>query len=454
MRGRARACDDDGAMPSTTVPPSPATAAASAGVRGDVRRASRDLERGIVGGVAAGLADHLGVPVLAVRLVFAVATVLGGLGVVLYAAYWLVLPAARESLAAAPGIESATRGGRRPGRPRRLGDVGAATVVGALALGVVLTTEALVGRGVLVWALALTVGGVALLWRQADEVQRERWQSRTERLDPVLMVLGSGGWAAYTRVALGASLLGGGLLLLALRDGSLAVAREAVLAVLLGIAGLALVVGPWIARLVADLGAERAERVRSQERADVAAHLHDSVLQTLALIQKNAQDPATVGRLARSQERDLRAWLFEEERTVAATLGGVVRAAAAEVEDDHGVEIEVVVVGDLAYDERLAPLVAAAREAVVNAAKHAGTGRVDVYVEVLGGAVDLFVRDRGRGFDPDDLPTDRHGVRGSIVERMTRHGGTATVRSSPGAGTEVRLHLPAGAGDADDEEQG
>lgn len=430
------------------IPPSPSLAPPPS--YADVRKASRDLDDGIVGGVAAGLAAHLGLPLLAVRLFFAVTTVLGGLGVVLYAVYWLVLPPAREPVSAAPGLASATRGGRRPGRQRKLGDVGAATVVGALALGVVLTTEAVVGRGVLVWAAALTVGGVALLWRQADEVQRERWQSRTERLDPVLVVLGSGGWAAWTRVALGASLLGGGLLLLALRDGSFAVAREALLAVVLGIVGLALVVGPWVARLVSELGAERAERVRSQERADVAAHLHDSVLQTLALIQKNAHDPTAVGRLARSQERDLRSWLFEEERTVADTLGGAVRAAAAEVEDDHAVEVEVVTVGDLPYDERLAPLVAATREAVVNAAKHAGTGRVDVYVEVLGGSVDLFVRDRGTGFDPDDLPADRHGVRGSIRERMERHGGAATIRSAPGAGTEVRLHLPAGAGTSDE----
>lgn len=429
--------------PPTAPPPAP-------------RRAGRDLERGLVGGVAAGLADHLGLPVLALRIGFVVATVLGGLGAVLYGAYWLFLPAAPlvDRAGAAPGLAGAARDGRRPrgllGRPA--GRTGDAIVVGVLSVGIVLAVEAVVGRGALVWAVALVAGGVALLWRQADEVQRERWVERTERMDPVGMVLGSGGWAAWTRIALGTALLGAGLVLLGFRDGGIGAAREVVLAVLLGIGGLAVVVGPWVARLVRDLGEERTERIRSQERADVAAHLHDSVLQTLALIQKNAADAATVARLARAQERDLRAWLFAEERpgspgagrgAAPETLAAAVRAVAAAVEDDHGIEVEVVAVGDAPWSERVQPVVAAVREAVVNAAKHAGTGRVDVYVEVLGGAVDVFVRDRGAGFDPDDLPADRHGVRGSIVDRMVRHGGTARIRSAPGEGTEVRVHLPA-----------
>ncbi|MDT9592790.1 PspC domain-containing protein [Nocardioides zeae] len=408
-----------------------------------VRRARRDLDRGMVGGVAAGLSTHLGVPLPALRVAFAVATLLSGLGVVLYGAYWMFLPAGTSAPTAAPGLASASRGGRRPARGRHVANVGQAAVVGSIAVGGVLVAEAVVGRSTLVWATALVLGGVALLWRQADEAQRERWVERSESIDPVGMVLGSGGWAAYARIAAGAALLGSGLLVLVLREGGVGAAREVVVAVLLGIVGLGVVVGPWVSRLVADLGEERAERVRSQERADVAAHLHDSVLQTLALIQKNAKDPAAVARLARSQERDLRAWLFAEERPTADTLAGAVRALAAAVEDDHGVEVEVVTVGDAPYVERLDALVGATREAVVNAAKHAGTGRVDVYVEVVGGAVEVFVRDRGVGFDPEDLPADRHGVRGSIVERMARHGGRATLRSSPATGTEVRLHLPA-----------
>jgi signal transduction histidine kinase len=174
----------------------------------------------------------------------------------------------------------------------------------------------------------------------------------------------------------------------------------------------------------------------------VAAHLHDSVLQTLALIQKNAGDQATVARLARSQERDLRAWLYAGESTDERTVASALRGVAAEVEDAHAVSVEVVTVGDCAFDERLRPVVAASREALTNAAKHAGTAQVDVYADVTATAVDVFVRDRGRGFDPATTPADRYGVRHSIIDRMQRHGGSAEIRSTPGAGTEVRLHLP------------
>jgi signal transduction histidine kinase len=219
-------------------------------------------------------------------------------------------------------------------------------------------------------------------------------------------------------------------------------ARDLTLAGLLGVAGLVVVIGPWIHRLATDLSAERAERVRTQERADVAAHLHDSVLQTLALIQKNAGDGATVARLARAQERDLRSWLYAGESTTADTVAAALRAAAAEVEDGHGVAVDVVVVGDRPFTEAARPVVAATREAIVNAAKHAGVDRVDVYAEITGPLVEVFVRDRGIGFDPADTPADRHGVADSIIGRMARHGGSADVRSTPGDGTEVRLSLP------------
>jgi signal transduction histidine kinase len=173
----------------------------------------------------------------------------------------------------------------------------------------------------------------------------------------------------------------------------------------------------------------------------VAAHLHDSVLQTLALIQKSSHDPTTVARLARAQERDLRSWLYAGESTDESSLAGALRSAAADVEDTHGVSVDVVAVGDCDLDEPLRPIVQATREAVTNAAKHAGTGRVDVYAEVSSTAVDVFVRDRGKGFELDEVPEDRYGVRRSIVDRMERHGGSAEVRSTPGEGTEVRLHL-------------
>ena len=423
-------CDDGSDMTSTTAAP------------GSVRRATRDSQQPILGGVAGGLARHLALPVLWVRAGFLVAAALGGMGVFLYAGLWLVLPSDEAFEAAAPGIEGATRGGRRPGRIRRLTDAGPAIVLAALGVGAVLLVNAFLGQGVLFWAALLGLGGMALLWRQADEAQRERWRDSTGRVDPMRVVLGSGGWASYARLGAGLLLIVAALVVVSLREGSLGLARDVTAISLLAVIGIGIVVGPWIYRLAADLTAERAERVRTQDRADVAAHLHDSVLQTLALIQKNSHDGPTVAKLARAQERDLRAWLYAGESADERTVAGALRQAAATIEDAHGVPVEVVVVGDAAYGEPLVPVVKATGEAVTNAAKHARVDRIDVYAEVTDEAVDVFVRDRGVGFDPASVPDDRYGVRHSIRERMARHGGTAEIRSTPGDGTEVRLHLP------------
>jgi len=312
----------------------------------------------------------------------------------------------------------------------------------ALGFGAILLLEAVLGQGAVFWPLFLGLVGIALLWRQADEAQRERWLDTTGRIDPVRVVVGNGGWAAYARIASGAGLIVTALVLFSLRGGSPAMARDVTVAALLTIVGLAIVIGPWMYRLASDLTAERTERVRTQERADLAAHLHDSVLQTLALIQKNAHDGPTVARLARSQERDLRSWLYAGESTDDSTVASALRGVAAAAEDDHGVSVEVVTVGDCPMSEPLRAIVNATREAVTNAAKHAGTGQVDVYAEIATEAIDVFVRDRGRGFDPAAVPEDRYGVRHSIIDRMQRHGGSAEVRSGHDEGTEVRLHLP------------
>jgi signal transduction histidine kinase/phage shock protein PspC (stress-responsive transcriptional regulator) len=404
----------------------------------DVRRAYRDLREPVLGGVAAGIAEHLGVSVLMARVGFVVAAVLGGAGIAAYAVLWAMLPVRPPTSALAPGLASATRGGRRPGPARRLFDVGPVIVLGALAIGGVFVLEGLFGAGGWVWPLAILIVGVGLLWRQADEAQRERWVDARGRIDPVRIVLGDGGWASYARLAAGVGLVIVAIVLFSLRGGSLSLARDVTLAVLLGLGGLAIVVGPWIYRLAAELSDEREARVRTQERADVAAHLHDSVLQTLALIQKNPSDAV---RLARSQERDLRSWLFETESLDDSTVASALRAMAGEVEDAWNLSVVVVSVGDCDLTEAMRPIVSAAREATTNAAKHAGVPRVDIYAEITPAAVDVFVRDRGAGFDPDATPEDRLGVRRSIIDRMARHGGTAEVRSAPGEGTEVRLHL-------------
>jgi signal transduction histidine kinase len=206
---------------------------------------------------------------------------------------------------------------------------------------------------------------------------------------------------------------------------------------------LGLILAPFVVRLVRSLATERSERIRSQERAEVAAHLHDSVLQTLALVQKRADDPRAVAALARSQERELRAWLSGRVPGDTKRLGTALEAAAGEVEHDHGVPVEVVVVGDREVDAGVQALVAAAREAMVNAAKHAGvdSGPISLYAEAADGHVEVFVRDRGNGFEPGAVPADRRGIAESIVGRMARHGGRARIRSTPGEGTEVELSL-------------
>ena len=198
-----------------------------------------------------------------------------------------------------------------------------------------------------------------------------------------------------------------------------------------------------MARTARELADERRERIRSQERAELAAHVHDSVVQTLTLIQRNADDPREVTRLARAEERALRQWLYRPGAAQPGSFQAALEAAAADVEDVHGGAVEVVVVGDATIDERLAALVQAAREAMVNAAKYASdAGPVSVYAEVDPEQVQVFVRDRGPGFDLDAVPEDRLGVRQSIIGRMQRHGGRAEVVTSPGAGAEVRLSMP------------
>ncbi len=369
----------------TTTPPGAERAPA------DIRRATRDTTDTYLAGVASGLAHHLGIPTVWVRLGFVATAVLGGLGIALYAGLWMVLPTDERFRDEAPGLAGASRSGKRPGMVRRVVDVGPTIAVGSLALGIVLVSESVFGRGALFWPVVIGVGGVALIWRQADEAQRERWLDTTQRIDPFRALIGSGGWASWARLIAGGVLILTALGLFALTSGSGHLAGEVVVAGLLGIIGLGLTAGPWVFRLASDLGDERAERVRSQERADMAAHLHDSVLQTLALIQKNAADPVTVGRLARSQERDLRSWLFAEQSTQGGSLAAALRSVAVEVEDAHHVVVEVVTVGDVPLGERLEPVLRAAREAMTNAAKHAGTGRIDVYAETSPTGVEVFV---------------------------------------------------------------
>ena len=250
---------------------------------------------------------------------------------------------------------------------------------------------------------------------------------------------------ALARVVVGVVLVVVGITAFLAASDSFSALRQGLVATAVIVAGLALITGPWWLRLGRELSRERRERIRSEERAEVAAHLHDSVLQTLALIQRNAADPRTVVTMARRQERELRGWLWETGRQPHAgeSLAAEVTRTAEEVEEIHGVSIDVVTVGDCVLDDRLRAMVAAAREAMVNAATWSGASTISVYSEVKGTDATVFVRDWGVGFDPAAVGPDRHGVRESISGRMARHGGAAELRSTPGEGTEVALRMAA-----------
>jgi signal transduction histidine kinase/phage shock protein PspC (stress-responsive transcriptional regulator) len=370
----------------------------------------------LIGGVAAGTAQHLGLESLVVRIGFVVLAVAGGMGVIAYALLWLTMPLADPD---AEAEQAAAGAGDPPSRRQVLG-------LGLLGLGalVLVTPLATWGGSNVVVPLLLAGAGLALIWRQFDG---DRTLARG---------------AARAGLVAGVVLGIGGVVLLLATTGQLVNARNGFAATLVILVGVALATAPLWRRLLDQREEERIARVRSEERAAVAAHLHDSVLQTLALIQRHADSPQVVGRLARSQERELRTWLYEPTVATGGTWAGLLARLVAEVEADHSVTVEPVVVGDLPVDDMVVALGRATREAVVNAAKHSGAPSVSLYSEVGPASVTVFVRDRGTGFDPAAVAPDRRGLRDSVVARLTRVGGTASVRSAPGEGTEVELCLP------------
>jgi signal transduction histidine kinase/phage shock protein PspC (stress-responsive transcriptional regulator) len=395
----------------------------------------------LLAGVANGVAQHLGVPVALVRIVFAL-LMANGVGGLAYIGLWLLVPDEKDDGTGRTRLRSPRQALRtllrhKPGDdPHRR-----AKLLGYVLLG--LATSSLLGFFGLNWGgnslLPLSIAGVGalLIWTRAPEAQREQWSSDARRVGsklgrrgPLLVIL-----AGIGLVILGVTSF------LASHD-ALAQARNGAIAIGATLVGVSLVAGPWLWRLVRELSAERRERIREHERAELAAHVHDSVLQTLTLIQSQAADPDAVRRLARSQERELRSWLYTTPASADGQemLSTALRTAAAEVEDSHGVAIDVVLVGDAPMDEALNATVAAAREGMVNAAKSSGTPSISVFAEVSNKKVEVYVRDRGRGFDIDEVPEDRRGIRDSIVGRMARHGGRGSVRSGP-TGTEVALSL-------------
>ena len=375
----------------------------------------------LVGGVSVALADHLGWPVVAVRWIFVGTSLIGGAGVLFYLWLWALTP-----LRDATPEDPDERVTRRVNVPWVLAALGAAAGVAAI---VAVAADAPGSAfGAVLAAVLLLVA--AVIWDQLVDDQ----SLAPSPLAPATFRLAAGGFLVALALVLSGMQAGSssGYLWLAIIGATFA--------------GAAVLVAPWALRLWRELIAERTARVREEQRAEMAAHLHDSVLQTLALIQNRAGASSEVGRIARAQERELRDWLYAEgadgARPEAGDLATELREVAAALEVDHAVHFDVVSVGE---PVRGAPaeLAAAAREAMLNAARHAG-GDVSVYVESGAGSADVFVRDRGPGFDIAALPEGRLGVRESIVGRMRRAGGQATVTSRE-SGTEIHLsaELPA-----------
>jgi signal transduction histidine kinase len=429
------------------------------------RRLYRNRGDKIVAGVAAGLAEHLRVPTVAVRLVFVALLIANGFGALLYVAFWAVLPVKPDPL----GTPS-----KRSRRARALQRFG----LGALVLGVViLQAEARVFTldSAFVALAVLVALGAGIIWHQADPQRRRRdAEPLAERAvaAPVpatgLETIGPPPTASAVTTPPAARtvtpevpvtdrrwfivrIIGGGVLVItgivglvgvfAPGDQNLRPTLLGMLYALFALAGLAAVAAPVLWRVISQLREERVARIREQERAEVAAVVHDQVLHTLALIQRNASDATSVLRLARGQERNLRGWLYKPAGSPSDRFAAALEQAAAEVEDTYGITVETVVVGDADHDEHVAAMVAATREALVNAARHAKVNIVSLYAEAEEDQLSVFVRDRGAGFNLSDVDNDRHGVRGSIIGRMQRHGGVAHVRSIPGEGTEVELTM-------------
>ncbi|ACZ84226.1 ATP-binding protein [Streptosporangium roseum] len=378
-------------------------------------RLIRPVDGRLVAGVAQGAAAQLRLDPVALRLAFVLLTVLDGIGAVAYAALWMFTP--REPYE-----------GREPSRD--WSQVAAYGAIGLALMALGWLTGASTG-GIGAWPIAVGGIGSLILWQQADPDRRQRWMNSTVgqvRRNRVRTLAG------LALVVVGAI----GFLVVTEELGS---AQPGIMFTLVVVGGVALIAAPWLAALWKELQRERRERIRQEERAEFAAHVHDSVLHTLTLIQRNANDSREVMRLARSQERELRNWLYQPKQDADASVAAAVRRVAAEEEDAHGVPIEVVCVGDCPLTPALSAMMQAARQAMVNAAKYSESSVVSVYAEAEPEEVTIFIRDRGVGFDMGQVPEDRMGIRQSIIGRMERHGGSARLRTEPGEGTEVMLTM-------------
>jgi phage shock protein PspC (stress-responsive transcriptional regulator) len=390
-------------------------------------RLVRSRDDRLVAGVAGGIGQHLGVSSNAVRVAFVLSAFAAGFGIIVYVLTLLLAP-----------LEDAIPAGAdptaRPATWRRLPRPSLAQVVGiglvGIGLAVLLGISGLWFGGAQGWPLLVAAIGFAVLWARREGSGRFAIGS---------MVTGPISWP---RVAIGAVLVVIGMGTFLAANTSVAAAGNILFAMIVAIGGVALLAGPWAWNMGRQLVEERSSRARSEARAEMAAHLHDSVLQTLALIQRS-ETPREMATLARTQERELRAWLYGRAPAAeGARLRDAIDAMAGRIERLHQVRVETVVVGDAELDERLRALVDASAEAVANAARHSGSETISLYVEVEADGVSAYVRDQGRGFDPAAVPDDRRGIADSIVGRVERRGGTVRIDSTTGGGTEVVIRLP------------
>ena len=394
----------------------------------------RDPADRLAGGVAAGVATWRGFSVTAVRIVFVLIALIGGWFVPFYVAAWLFLPTAGAETSIASKARDDARGIRL------------ALGLASLLVLVLLVASVFDGGWFVKWAWpqVFSVAGLALIWRNAPPEEQAALRRMVEPLESAAGPGVRNRWSVL-RLLLAGVLLIGGLAWLFSAHASLALLRP-LGGVTLIIAAIVLALGPWWLRIARDLALERQAKARAEERVDIAARVHDSVLQTLALIQRRADDPQKVIQLARLQERELRSWLFEgrdpDEASAPATVAAGIRQIQQDVETRYGVPVEAVTVGDCELDDNLNALLAAAREATVNAAKWSGASVISLFAEVEPGEVSIVVRDRGKGFDPSAVPEDRKGLAESVHGRMARRSGTATVTSAPGEGTKVSLRMP------------
>ena len=407
-------------MPSNATVTAPAVSAAFE--RPALRR-PRDC---VVSGVSAGLGRHLGWPVWVVRAAFLALTLVSGAGVLLYAWLWLFMPWG-DVATGDPAVEA-----YGPQVPTRRAPVAWILTAGSIVatLATVAAIAVFAGNGVVGASLPGWIGGVFVATVLA--VAAGSWATLVDRRDPARGPRHEN----VVRAAVTVVLI---VLLLAQLSTLQQVGVAGFVYALMPLVGIVLVYSSMLVDKWRELSGERVRRIREEQRAEMAAHLHDSVLQTLALIQNRAGASSEVARLARAQERELRAWLYDGDAPADSDLATDLRDYAAALELDYPVRIDVVSAG-LPAERASGEVAAASREAILNAARHAG-GDVSVYIEGNENAVDVYVRDRGPGFDLADVPDDRLGIRQSILGRMRRAGGSATVRRGVGGGTEVHLRF-------------